>query len=249
MNDGMPDPLKDYKLDSYTSKTKEQPEPYSAWKTDPKPENYNSLIKHLGPTISSAMQSFGNNDLRIRGRILADKAIRSYDPQAGASLKSHVYNNLKGLQRIRAERQTATHIPENMRLNRLHISNFEKDYYDKHKIVPSSQTIADHLKLSTKAVDKAKGYGESVERTTDKGDSIVNKERTADEIWTDFIYHDVDDVNKKIMEWSLGYNGSPILRKGEMAKKLGISPAAISSRLDTISRKMERALDDSTKGM
>jgi DNA-directed RNA polymerase specialized sigma subunit len=245
----MSNDLSNYRLGAYTRNVSSIPEQYAKWKKDPTPENYNALIQYLGSTITTAMQSFGSPDLRIRARILADSAIRSYNPSAGASLKSHVYNNLKGLQRIRADRQTATHIPENMRLNRMHVAKFEKDYYEKHRVMPSAQTTADHLQISPKAVDKAKSYSESVERTTEKGDSIVNVERSADDIWTDFVYHDVDDVNKKIMEWGMGYGGAATLKKGEIAKKLGITPAAVSSRIDTISRKMERAFDDNTGSM
>ena len=93
----MSNDLSDYRLGAYTRQVNSTPEQYSKWKKDPTPENYNALIQYLGSTITTAMQSFGSPDLRIRARILADSAIRSYNPSAGASLKSHVYNNLKGL--------------------------------------------------------------------------------------------------------------------------------------------------------
>jgi DNA-directed RNA polymerase specialized sigma subunit len=233
------------RIGSYTQQKKEVPEEYKNWQKDPSPENYNAVIKYLGPTIQGGMTSFANKDMRVRGRIVVDKALRSYDPSKGASLKSHVFNNMKGLQRTRAERQTAVHVPENVRLNKLHISNFEKEYYDKHGIIPSDQTIADKLSISEKAVRKTRG-GEMGELFTDKGDSTISKQRTAADVWADYVYHDVDDVNKKIMEWTMGYNNTPKLSKTQIARELNISPAAVSSRIATISRKMEKGLDDGT---
>jgi DNA-directed RNA polymerase specialized sigma subunit len=234
------------RLNTFSDKKLEVPEEFKKWQDDPSPENYSSVITYLKPTISSGIKSFATPDMRVRSRIVVDKAIRSYDPSKGASLKSHVFNNMKGLQRIRAERKNAVHVPENVRLNKLHISEFEKDFHDKHGIIPSDQTIADKLKISQKAVQKARTGGESTILRNEKGDSAISQQRTAADIWTDYVYYDVDDVNKKIMEWTMGYNKTPIISKAEIARKLNITPAAVSSRIATISRKMEKGLDDGT---
>ncbi len=234
------------KLGEFTANKTAVPDEYKSWQKDPSPENYSAIIKYLEPTISSGVKSFGTPDMRVRSRIVVDKALRSFDPVKGASLKSHIFNNMKGLQRTRAERQNSVHVPENVRLNKMHISSFEKEYHDKHGIVPSDQTIADKLKISQKAVRKTRLGNEGSILRNEKGDSAIKHQRTPVDVWTDYVYYDVDDVNKKIMEWAMGYNATPIISKSQIARNLNITPAAVSSRIATISRKMEKGLDDGT---
>jgi DNA-directed RNA polymerase specialized sigma subunit len=52
------------------------------------------------------------------------------------------------------------------------------------------------------------------------------------------VYHDLDEVNRKVFEWTTGYNNKPILKKIDVAKNLKISPAAVSQRIDTIQKRL-----------
>lgn len=238
------------KLNEYTTNKLTAPEEYQAWKKDPSEENYGKLLTKLDPIINSGMTSFGAPELKIRSRILVDKALRSYDPSQGASLNTHVYNNLKGLQRYKAQRGAATHTPERIRLDKHHIHKFETDYHNVHKVTPSDQTIADHLMISKKRVAKARQGGESPELFSEKGDQITEgKSRSAYDIWMDYVHHDLDDVNKKVLGWTTGYGGSEILKKSEIAKRLGISAPAVSSRIHTIQKKLEEGTDDGTRNL
>ncbi len=239
------------KLNEFTQNKSTPPVEYTTWKSDPSEENYKNLMDKLTPIVNSGLTSFGSPNLKIRSRILVDKALRSYDPSQGASLNTHVYNNLKGLQRYKAKRSAATHTPERVRLDKFHINKFETDYHNVHKVIPSDQTIADHLMLSRARIAKARsGSGESPELFSDKGDQITEgKSRSAYDIWMDYVHHDLDDVNKKVLEWTTGYGGSDVLKKSEIAKRLGISGPAVSSRINTIQKKLEEGTDDGTRDL
>ena len=58
-------------------------------------------------------------------------------------------------------------------------------------------------------------------------------------MWSDYVYYDLDPIDKKIFEWTTGYAGSKIIPKGEVAKKLRITPAAVSLRINKIVKKLE----------
>ena len=232
------------KLNEYTNSKNETPAEFSNWQKDPNEENYAKLMSRLKPVISSGIKSYGSDDLGIRARIIVDRSLHSFDPSKGASLNTHVFNNLKGLQRYRANRQTAVHTPEQVRLDKYKLYNLEKDYHDVHGVIPSDQTIADMLSISRKRVEKARAGGEHPEVLTEKGDQYGSKGRAAEDVWMDYVHHDLDDVNKKIFEWTTGYNNAPMLRKHEIAKKLGISAPAVSSRVNTIKKKLEDGLND-----
>jgi len=238
------------KLNEFTTRTQESPEEFNAWQDNPSEDNYKNLLKKLDPIIKSGITSFGSPDLKIRSNIIVDKALRTYEPSKGASLNTHIYNNLKGLQRYKASRQSAVHTPERTRLDKNHIYKFETDYHNIHRVVPSDQTIADHLRISKKRVANARMGGETPEIFNEKGDQMTEgKSRSSYDIWMDYVHHDLDDVNKKVFEWSTGYGGGPVLKKHEMAQKLGISAPAISSRINTIRKKLEEGMDDGTRDL
>jgi hypothetical protein len=48
--------------------------------------------------------------------------------------------------------------------------------------------------------------------------------------WLDYVYTDQDGMNQKIMEWTLGMHGQPILPNHEIARRRGVSQGAISQR-------------------
>jgi hypothetical protein len=48
--------------------------------------------------------------------------------------------------------------------------------------------------------------------------------------WVELIYDDLSQLDQKILEWTLGFNGKPVLSNQEIARRLGRSPGAISQR-------------------
>ena len=75
---------------------------FGAWKADPSVDNYRAVYAEIEPTVNSAMRSYGGDDptLRTRARIIATKALHSYDPEnpSKASLNTHVFHNMQRLQ-------------------------------------------------------------------------------------------------------------------------------------------------------
>ena len=77
----------------------------------------------------------------------------------------------------------------------------------------------------------------SSEVQTEKGEAPGAMTKGADEVWADYVYHDLDETGKKIFEWTTGYNGQDRLSKTEIARQLKVTPAAVSSRISkTLSR-------------
>lgn len=219
---------------------------FARWQAEKTPETEAALHASLEPVISTAVHSFGGGDpaLKIRAKILAGNAINTYDPKAGASLSTHVYNNLQRLNRYRAARSRVLHIPENVRMDSAAIHRFVTDYTDKHGVEPSDSAISDGTGLSLKRIARTRTGNEmsGSQAETDKGDVSMFSQRNAEQIWADYVYHDSDERSRKILEWSTGYNGQPILPKHEIAKRLRITPAAVSLRISKMMSKMQEGL-------
>jgi len=233
------------KIGQYTKdKNKAVPE-WEEWKKNPSEENLGILMKKQEPTIKSALRSFGGDDpgLGIRAKIIAKEAFKDYDPSKGAALNTHLYHRLQRLQRYRAERSSAIHIPENTRLDAGHIKRFEEQYVTDHGRDPSDAEIADALQMSQKRLQRARGIGEvsGSQMTGEKGD-IPGQDRDYQSIWADYVYHDLSDIDKKIYEWVTGKNGQKRIPKSEIARRLKISPAAVSQRVGRIANKIQEGM-------
>ena len=191
---------------------------WSQWKASPTDTNYAAVFEEVKPVIESAMTSFagGEKALRTRAHILTAEAIQSWDPKAGAALRSHVYSRLQRLQRFRSERGVAVRIPENVETDGTSIS--------KKRI------------MRTRTREHPEGV-----RNTDKGDLPATKDKA--DVWRDYVYHDLDARGKKVFELTTGYNESEIVSKTEIARRLQITPAAVSLRVNQIIRQLEMATE------
>lgn len=219
---------------------------YTQWESGPTPDTYAELMKSLEPTISSALRTHGGGDpaLLTKARILASEAVRSYDVKRGAALNSHVFNHLQRLNRVRAQRGQAIHVPESMEVDRRRIHTYSQSYIEQHGVDPSNRKISDGVALSLKRVRQATGSGEAPESQflSDKGDAVAQK-RDPYDIWVEYVHHDLAEKDRRVLEWATGYKGAVLLPKTEIAKRLKISPAAVSQRITRIQKKLEEGLE------
>ena len=179
---------------------------HDAWQKEPTSENFNTLLTHLKPTVDAALFSYAGGDetLRLRANILAAQALHTYDPQKSA-LGTHVMNSLHRLSRLRADRQTLIHVPENQRFDSAAITRFKADYRDQHNHEPALAEIQDGLSMSKRRILNIEGHTAEVPEarmTSEKGDTPAAAGRTVDDVWTDYVYHDLDDTGKKVFEWT-----------------------------------------------
>lgn len=229
-------------LDQIT-KQKKVPEIWDKWQKEPTEENFATIMTTLKPTIDSGLFSFGQGDeaLRTKARILTAKAIKSYDPKKNVLLKTHVYNHLKGLQRARAERGKVVHVPESRLLDQHNIAKYKTGYRERYDIEPSLVQMQDDLNMSKGRVLRAEGIlreSGTGQAESDKGDMLLAP-KDQNDVWMDYVYHDLDEIGRKILEWTTGYNGRERLKKTEIARRLKISPAAVSKRINGIIKKVE----------
>lgn len=207
------------------------------------------FIKEVTPTIDKCVASFANNDssYKTQARLLAIEAAKSYDPDKGSNIDTHVYNHLKRLQRLAAQRSNLTKISENMALDKLQVARAIREYTADHGVDPSTEDLAAMLGMSRKRIDAIMNNKATVTDSmfaTDEGDSLVAvKSSRAIDLYNNAIYDELDDIDKKIYEWATGYGKGERLSNAEMAKRLNITPAAVSQRYSKISAKFAKDRD------
>lgn len=220
---------------------------YFEWKNTGDSTKRDELIHSLDGVINTGLKSFGGGDntLKTKAYLLASKAVDTYNPSRDARLETHVYNNLRRLTRFRNERSSAIHIPENVRADSTKVFGFIDSFRNEHGREPSLTEISDETGLSYKRINRARQTGSEKNLSqfeTEKGDVLVGEKRSYADIWKDYIYYDLDPVNKKIFEWLTGYQGSPVISKKEIAERLDMSPAAVTQRTNNMVKMIQKGM-------
>ena len=214
------------------------------------------VLQKLSPTIDSAIASIVNGDqrYRTRARLMALAALKDYDPKQGASLNTFIYNRLRGLQRIAADRGNFIHVPEKSALERRQLEGIKQDYMLENGVEPSLAELSDRSGMPIRKVSRLMSiFGTTSTGATrgEHGDSLEAKPRTATELYNDAFYLELPEMDKKIYEWSTGDRGSPQLDRATIASRLKVSEAAISQhvkRIDQMAADFNRTVNRSVYG-
>lgn len=141
-------------------------------------------------------------------------------------------------------------IPEQVALDLGHVRESENFLRDKLGRDPSDSELADHTGLSLRRLTyvrrarPAYAEGSMVRPTEDGGDDLYSpavrsRGNGALQQWHEFVYHDLDARDQLIMEHTLGMHGKRVLSNQDVAKRLGISPGAVSQRKARIQQKLD----------
>lgn len=219
---------------------------YNQWKEhQDNPQFTSNFLKKVEPTISSALRTYApgqEGSLRTRANIMALDVARRFKPEKKTHMNTFLMNGLKSLRRAAHQRQQPIHIPENVALEQHKLITASGELMAEKGRPPTVQELSDKTGLSTKRIEKVRKYKNPVSASTllsEKGDSLFNQKKDPQTVWADYVYHDLDPVDKKIYEWSTGYGGSKIMPKGDIAKHLKISAPAVSQRVSRIIKRME----------
>jgi len=210
---------------------------YVQWMKNPTNNDAtNAVLKRIQPILNSAITSYAGKDSRmnIKARLSALELMKKYDPNAGIQLNTYLMSNLKKLTRVKRERDAVIHMPENIYYNQQAIKRSAASIWEGTGKEATDTQISDDTGLSVKQIKKANKTRAAMNNSsymTEKGDHLQSIDRDYSEVWKDYVYFDLDDTNKKIFEWTTGYNDSKILPKNVIAKKLKISSAAVSQRI------------------
>ena len=203
-----------------------------------------AILRELEPTITKAISAYAGGDpsYKTQARLLALEAVNSYDPSKGASLSTYVYSNLRRLQRLSAQRGNLTRVSENASLERLQIQRAMREWVADHGDDPTTEDLSNITGLSRKRIDSIMNNKPVVPDSmiqTAEGESLVvaDDSQRALDLYNHAIYDEFDAVDKKIYEWCTGYGKGERLPNTEIARRLKISPAAVSQRLSKISQK------------
>jgi len=228
---------------------------YDAWKLRPGQDTNAALLKKVSPVIDTAMTTYGlgqsaSPTLRSKAKLMALKAMTSYDPSKG-NLRTHLLSNLRGLQRASAQEQQIISLPERVAIQQKQLIEMEDNLRDQLGRDPSDGEIADATGLSHKRLAYIRrahsGIAEgSITSETAEGDVFTPASRSLgpqNDAWMDFVYYDLGPTDQLIMDYTMGRNGTPQLPTSEIARRLGVTPSAVSQRAARIQAMLDEQHD------
>lgn len=223
---------------------------FDAWKSTPTPQTTGQLLRKLQPVIDRGVQAnVGPRPspvLRSRARRLTLDALNTYDPNR-ARLSTHITNHLKGLRRISRQQSQVVSIPERVSLDRHYLSNSEQELQDKLGREPTPLELADHTGISVARINYVRKFRPPVaegsllaamETGPEESAFLPAVEHDNTPVLLEAVYRDLDGTSQKIMDWTLGLHGSTPLSNQEIARKLKLTPGAVSQRKALIQRRI-----------
>lgn len=232
--------------------------PYQRWVLSGSQDDLYSTVKDLRPTIDSVVASLGgsgNPQIAARARVIAAKAVQSYDASSGASLPTWVSQQLRQLTRDIRKSNSAVAIPDGVQLDGYAIYRAEKEFEDENGREPTVDELADKCHLSRKRIaDVRKKMKTIVTGEMATGEDSEDGVLGADELGLsktdytndalDYVYNESDRNDKKILEYTVGYGGADVLDNKQIMQKLKLTPVQLTRRKARLSMRINQIIED-----
>ena len=225
---------------------------YGIWSVDPTPTNLGNILASLQPQINKSISALVPNpspSINAKARLLAIKAIQTYQADSPAKLTSWVYTSLQPLTRY-AQQAAPVAVSERMRRQQAELHKVEGDFYDNHNRYPSDRELSDLMGVSKGQLGKIRKYNKvSLHEMDQFGSDPENSATASETVGTvldrteeiiDLFYDSLSPSEQSILEHRLGLRGKDILSNSAVALKVNLSPARVSQ----VANELADRLDD-----
>lgn len=224
---------------------------FGAWQQTPNPQTTGQLLRKLQPVMDRGIRAHvgprSSPVLRSHARRITLNALRTYDP-VRARLGTHITNHLKGLRRASRQQQQVMRVPERVSLDQQFLHEAEIELHDRLGREPSLMELADHTGVSRDRINHVRKFRPPVAEgsllaVTDIGGEATSfapaVEQDNTPVTLEAVYGDLDATNQKIMDWSLGLHGAQQMSNQDIARRLRVSPGAVSQRKAQIQKRID----------
>lgn len=237
--------------------TERQEALWLAWNADPTDENLVPLIKEFERDVAYKVSEFDkapvpNAAIRSKGRQLVLEGIRTYKPEAPASLRTWVNWRLKKVRSYALQHQNFGRIPDSRGLQIGPFLQTKADLTERLGHPPDAATLSTALQeinpkynWSVAEVTRMENelrpdLVESIPLSSDRVSQLSLYAESNERDILRYIYHDLTPQEKLVYEYTLGVNGKPKLPAKDIAKKLGVSGPKVSRLRSSIDKKMQK---------
>lgn len=232
---------------------------YQAWRRNDTPETRRAFLREAKPLIDRAIYTYTGRasypTIRGEARLLMLDALQSYDPNKG-SFSNHAMSRLQRLHRRAAKTDQIISIPEQVVIDRKRLTQAEEEFTAEYGRVPSVAELADRTGLSPKRISYVQraAPGAPVSSFRDAEGNPYSPAATIPgqdpvrKLWQETVYYELDGIDQAIMDHTMGLHGREKLSNQALAKKLGLTPGAVSQRKRKIQQRLDAQYQDTFFG-
>ncbi len=205
-----------------------------------------AVLKRMDPLIQSHVNKWQGPIPRAvlenKAKVLAVKAFKTFDPDRGNALSTHVMNGMLPLSRVVYAHQNTGRLPENITL-KMNSYNTAKDYLATiHGREPTVDELHSELGWTVNELNRIQNYlrKDLVESVGGLNDAFFSNVEDEDADAAAAVFFDLLPDEKKLFEYSTGYNGVKILSSPDIMKKMNISQAQLSYKKKLLTGKISR---------
>jgi DNA-directed RNA polymerase specialized sigma subunit len=225
------------------------------YRQDPTPDNLRMAVDQLEPTIRYSLINLNaQNDpvLENQAKIYAAEAVRNYDPERGAGIKTFVSSQLKQMHRFARQAREPLHLPERAVWERNALYRGEQEFIEKKGREPSLAELSDWTAIPRDRISKIRNMPHSVSESqisgslnnpVDLGEDTPEYHNEAME----YVYQSLTPTDQKIFEYMTGYDGAEQLPPAEIEKRMNLSQSQISRRFAGMMLELKDIEDDLVK--
>lgn len=229
----------------------EELELWKNWKKTGDTQSMNKLLTSMEPFLQSHVNKFNSvpiprSALESQAKILALKALQTYDPARGTQINTHLGHELKHLNRYVIEYQNVGRIPENRGIAISKFQNIKSNLTEDLNREPTVLELSDALQWSPAEVERMQSELRSdILITQGKEEAFFDttfNPTDQDRDVVEFVYYQSSPEEKKVLEYTFGIGGNPKLSTSDIATRLGKTPGEIR----TMSKKLAKTIAEAS---
>ncbi|GIW89586.1 MAG: hypothetical protein KatS3mg109_0018 [Pirellulaceae bacterium] len=221
---------------------------FESWKKNKSEKTSAELMQSLSPYIDVAVRKWVGSDnpvARAKAEVMVLKAMDRYDPSK-AQISTFIDRQTQPLNRWKARKNVGIALPREQVSGVVRLQEAEADFEAEFGRAPSIDELATRTGLNPTEIQrlyrlKFPVFAEQ-KSNSEEGMSFVDDQAvvSSQDLWYRSVYHSLPPQDQVVMQHTLGLYGAPVLSNQAIAKKLKISPAAVSQRKSRIQRILER---------
>lgn len=226
---------------------------YEQWINEPTSENFQKLYRAAEPVINYAIGYYAKDlanspSLKLKAKKIVYECVKNYDKSKG-SLVNYLMMYLQRLQRYAGQQRRMIQQSENLAMKLMDLQKTEQELSAELGRAPTTIELADKMGISVDAIERIRkrgriGIAESQVPEWVEGRQLGYESEEMMDLLKNYYYFDADPASKYILEHKFGLFGRPIKSNTEIAKDLGMSPSAITQRIDKIYNDLVRLKEE-----
>lgn len=225
-----------HKLAAPASRKAKDRELYDRWKRSRSPQDLQALLDQLKPVIAREVNrwagSLARPTLETKAKALAVKAIKNYNPAMGATLSTHVTNQLQKLSRVVYTHTQAARLPEHKAVAMTSFNAAHEMLNSELGRTPTVLELSEHLgwsKARTSEFQKAYQRKELLTSGEFRPSAFAVNDYQQDPM-VDFVYYDMSPANQQLFEHITGYGGAKVMSNKDLMEKFDLTQGQLSYR-------------------